>query len=84
MAKFAARCPRCEGAGRHQRGRCFQCRGARVIGQASSKTLTLHKVICRMDGKRVSFQAWGRTKSDAVEVVRIMMEERGARVASAS
>jgi len=75
--KFAARCPRCEGTGRHQGGRCFQCKGKRVIGMKSSKIQKLFKHTFKIDGENRSMITWGKNVDDSFDVALIWLDEQG-------
>ena len=68
--KYATRCPRCEGTGRHQGGRCFQCHGKGVIGQKSSKSEKLFRHKVKVGGKDQHIIAWGKDADDSWDVAR--------------
>lgn len=77
---YAAICTRCEGTGSHQGGRCFQCKGARIVGQKSSKVMKTFQHSLTIDGQRKSLVTWGRDLSEATRCAQIWMEKQGLRV----
>jgi len=77
---YAAICTRCEGKGSHQGGKCFQCKGARIIGQKSSKTMKTFQHGLTIDGKRHTLVTWGRNLNEATRCAKIWMQENGITV----
>jgi DnaJ-class molecular chaperone len=75
--KYASRCPRCEGTGRHQGGRCYQCHGKMVIGLKSSKYQTLHTHSFKIDGKKHLLKTWGKDTADSWDVAKKHLSNMG-------
>jgi DnaJ-class molecular chaperone len=70
-------CNRCEGKGNHQGGKCFQCKGARLIRQKTSKVMTTYQHVLTIDGQRKALVTWGRDLADATRCAEIWITKNG-------
>jgi len=74
---YAAICHRCEGTGTHQRGRCYNCHGKRIVGLKSSTVMKTFQHTLTIDGQRKHLVTWGHNLAEATRCAEIWMDVNG-------
>ena len=74
---YPAICTRCDGKGNHQGGKCFQCKGSRLIKQKTSKVMKTFAHPVTIDGKKMQLVTWGRDLKEAVRCAEIWFDKNG-------
>jgi len=77
MKAYPAICARCEGTGTHQRGICFQCKGAKLTRQKTSKIMKTFAHPVTIDGKKMQLVTWGRDLAEATKCAKIWFDKNG-------
>lgn len=77
MKAYPAICARCEGTGTHQRGLCFQCNGAKLTRQKTSKVMKTFAHVLTINGERKQLVTWGRNIKEATKCAEIWMAKNG-------
>lgn len=75
--RYLTACPRCNGIGRYDRGRCFQCHGACIVARRRKPSGPSFTVAVNHNGKRTIYELFTDSQQDANTLIVRYFANRG-------